>query len=107
VCEKIEGFFDICLARGLTGRQGVIIPQANVKHLMLREVVEAAHAGQFAIYAAHHVEEAMELLTGQPAGASTPTASTRRRPSMAGYRLRLAEWIGLRQYYAGQLVKEG
>ncbi len=50
VNEKIEGFFDICAARGLTGTQGVLIPQANVQHLMLREdVVEACAAGRFAV----------------------------------------------------------
>ncbi|NLE45297.1 MAG: AAA family ATPase, partial [Chloroflexi bacterium] len=60
VNQKIEGFFDVCLARGLTGEQGVIIPMANVKHLMLREdVVEAARAGKFHIYAVQSVDEAM------------------------------------------------
>ncbi|MDA0191415.1 MAG: ATP-dependent protease, partial [Proteobacteria bacterium] len=52
VNEKIEGFFDICRARGLTGRQGVIIPAANVQHLMLRhDVVDAVAEGRFAVYA--------------------------------------------------------
>ena len=51
VNEKIEGFFDLCRARGLTGDQGVLIPRPNVKHLMLRhDVVEAVAAGQFAVY---------------------------------------------------------
>ncbi|MEY4138144.1 MAG: hypothetical protein RLZZ371_326, partial [Pseudomonadota bacterium] len=69
VNEKIEGFFDICLARGLSGAQGVLIPQANVKHLMLRQnVVAAARAGQFHIHAVAHVDEAIALLTGVPAG---------------------------------------
>ncbi|BAL25098.1 Lon protease family protein [Azoarcus sp. KH32C] len=69
VNEKIEGFFDICKARGLTGDQGVLIPQANVQHLMLREeVVEAARAGLFHVYAVHHVDEAISLLTGAAAG---------------------------------------
>lgn len=70
VNHKIEGFFDICKARGLTGDQGVLIPQANIRHLMLREdIVEAAKAGQFHIYAVSDVDEAIELLTGMPAGA--------------------------------------
>ena len=70
VNHKIEGFFDICKARGLTGDQGVLIPQANIRHLMLREdVVAAAKAGQFHIYAVSDVDEAIELLTGMPAGA--------------------------------------
>ncbi|TAM52113.1 MAG: ATP-binding protein [Paraburkholderia sp.] len=69
VNEKIEGFFDLCRARGLTGEQGVVIPQANVKHLMLREdVVDAAAAGRFHIYAVSTVDEAIERLTGVEAG---------------------------------------
>ncbi|MFQ5578311.1 MAG: Lon protease family protein, partial [Anaerolineae bacterium] len=70
VNEKIEGFFDICKARGLTGEQGVVIPASNVKHLMLRrEVVQAAAAGQFAIYAVETIDQGIEVLTGLPAGA--------------------------------------
>ena len=69
VNEKIEGFFDICQARGLTGEQGVLIPAANVKHLMLRaEVVAACAEGRFNIYPVKVVDEAIELLTGVPAG---------------------------------------
>ena len=68
--EKIEGFFDICAADGLTGAQGVIIPATNVKNLMLRQdVVDAAAAGKFHIYAIETVDEAIALLTGLPAGA--------------------------------------
>lgn len=71
VNEKIEGFFDICFARGLTGRQGVIIPDANVQHLMLREdIVKACAEKKFAIYAVNAVDDAIELLTGRPAGAT-------------------------------------
>jgi len=70
VNHKIEGFFDICNERGLTGGQGVLIPSANVRHLMLRnDVVEAAKAGKFHVYPVSHVDEAIELLTGVPAGA--------------------------------------
>jgi lon-related putative ATP-dependent protease len=73
VNEKIEGFFDVCQARGLNGEQGVIIPQANVPHLMLRaDVVEAVRQGRFHIFAVTHVDQAMELLTGVSAG--TPDA---------------------------------
>jgi lon-related putative ATP-dependent protease len=69
VNEKIEGFFDVCAARGLTDEQGVIIPSANVPHLLLRaDVVAAAAAGQFHIYAVETVDQAMEVLTGHPAG---------------------------------------
>lgn len=69
VNEKIEGFFDICKARGLTGKQGVIIPHANVKDLMLRpDVVDAAGKGEFHIFAVGEVDRALELLTGLSAG---------------------------------------
>ena len=70
VNEKVEGFFDVCKARGLTGTQGVMIPRANVQHLMLRkDVREACEAGTFAIYAISNIDEGMELLSGLPAGA--------------------------------------
>jgi len=69
VNEKIEGFFDLCKARGLTGDQGVLIPASNVKHLMLRrDVVQAAEEGQFHIYPVEAIDQGIELLTGIPAG---------------------------------------
>lgn len=69
VNEKIEGFFEVCAARGLTGTQGVIVPVSNVQHLMLDdEVVAAATAGRFHVHAVSHVDEALALLTGLPAG---------------------------------------
>jgi len=69
VNEKIEGFFDICAGRGPSGEQGVLIPAANVKHLMLRhDVVAAVAAGEFAIYPVSHVDEGIELLAGMAAG---------------------------------------
>ncbi|MGC9021618.1 MAG: hypothetical protein ACP5J5_00620, partial [Dissulfurimicrobium sp.] len=62
-------FFDLCKAHGLTGSQGVIIPKANVKDLMLKEeVVGAVEAGRFHIWAIETVEEGIEILTGIPAG---------------------------------------
>jgi predicted ATP-dependent protease len=68
--EKIEGFFDVCRARGLTARQGVLIPEGNVRHLMLREdVVEAVREERFHVYAVSTVDEGLELLTGREAGA--------------------------------------
>ncbi|MFT5009152.1 MAG: putative ATP-dependent protease [Granulosicoccus sp.] len=64
VNEKIEGFFKLCSLRGLTGEHGVIVPQDNVKHLMLQQsVIDAVAAGQFTIYAVKHVYEALHLLT--------------------------------------------
>ncbi|MGC9386635.1 MAG: Lon protease family protein [Hydrogenovibrio sp.] len=69
VNEKIEGFFKICKARGLTRQQGVIIPEANTKHLMLNaEVREAVTNGDFHIYAMSHIDDALGLLTEQPVG---------------------------------------
>lgn len=67
--QKIEGFFRVCLARGLTGDQGVIIPHQNVRNLMLDEdVVGAVKARQFHIYPIRHVDEGIEILTGLKAG---------------------------------------
>jgi len=69
VNEKIEGFFDICNSRGLTGDQAVVIPQTNVKHLMLRaDVREAVKEGEFTIYSVQTIDQLMELLTGREAG---------------------------------------
>ncbi len=69
VNDKIEGFFDICMRRGLTGDQGVLIPAANVKHLMLRQdVVDAVERGVFAVYPIETIEEGVELLMDVAAG---------------------------------------
>lgn len=69
VTAKVEAFFRLCDARGLTGQQGVLIPRANIRNLMLREeIVDAARAGKFHIYAISTVDEGIELLTGIPAG---------------------------------------
>jgi len=69
VNEKIEGFFDICRARGLSGEQGVVIPAANVKNLMLRpDVVAAVGEGTFCVHAVESIEQGIELLTGNQAG---------------------------------------
>ncbi|MGD8557193.1 MAG: AAA family ATPase [Chromatiales bacterium] len=103
VCEKIEGFFDLCNARGLTGEQGVIIPRSNLRHLMLNKPVrEAVEAGRFHIHAVDHVEHAMELFTGLPAG--SPDSEGLYPEGTMNYmiQLRLSEWITLRQHFAGQ-----
>ncbi len=77
VNEKIEGFFELCRARGLTGRQGVLIPQANVRNLVLAEpVVAAVRAGAFCIHGVRSVDEALTILTGQPAGLLRDLASS-------------------------------
>jgi lon-related putative ATP-dependent protease len=72
--QKIEGFFDVCQLAGLTGEQGIIIPAANLQHLMLREdILEAVAAGDFHIYAVSTIDEALELLTGEIAGTRDDT----------------------------------
>lgn len=69
VNEKIEGFFQLCKARGLNGEQGVIVPQTNAINLVLcSEVIEAVERGLFSIYCASTVDDALEVLTGLPAG---------------------------------------
>ncbi|HLH32168.1 MAG TPA: ATP-binding protein, partial [Terriglobia bacterium] len=69
VNEKIEGFFDVCQARGLTGDQGVLIPASNVRNLMLRQdVVDAVSRGEFHIYPVETIDQGIELLTGIEAG---------------------------------------
>ena len=66
---KIEGFYDVCKAAGLSGRQGVMIPADNLRNLMLDdEVVDAVRAGKFHIYAVSTVDEGIEVLSGVPAG---------------------------------------
>ena len=73
VNEKVEGFFALCSARGLTGEQGVILPEGNVRNLMLGvEVVRAVQDGAFRIFSISHVEEGIELLTGLTAGDPLP-----------------------------------
>ncbi|MDH5545142.1 MAG: AAA family ATPase [Gammaproteobacteria bacterium] len=67
--EKIEGFFDICVKRGLTGDQGVIVPRHNIQHLMLKqEVITAVEQEKFHIFAVDHIDEMLELFTGMSAG---------------------------------------
>jgi len=69
VNEKIEGFFDVCKAKGLTGRQGVMIPHLNVDDLMLRkDVVQAVKEGKFHIYPVRTIDQGIEILTGVEAG---------------------------------------
>ncbi len=69
VNEKIEGFFDVCSLQGLTGTQGVVIPESNVKHLMLRaEIVDAVSEGKFHLYPVSNIDEAITMLTGINAG---------------------------------------
>jgi lon-related putative ATP-dependent protease len=107
VNEKIEGFFDVCLARGLTGDQGVLIPASNVKHLMLREdVLKAVGTGQFHIWPIETVDQALSLLTGLPAG--LPDADGRYPAGTINERIseRLWELFQLRQKYNSEAMAE-
>jgi lon-related putative ATP-dependent protease len=101
VNEKIEGFFDVCAARGLSGTQGVLIPHSNAQHLMLRaDVVEACAAGRFAVYPVCTIDEGIRLLTGRDAG---ERSSDGRYPDGSVNRLvedRLAAFARVRQAFA-------
>ena len=102
VNEKIEGFFDICQARGLTGRQAVVIPESNVKNLMLRaDVIAAAAAGQFHVHAVRTVDEAIEILTGVPAGVPLATGEFPEHSINQRVANRLRDFAAVRQAYAG------
>jgi len=101
VCAKIEGFFDLCVARGLSGKQGVMLPTSNVQHLVLRgDVADAIAEGRFHLYAVEDVAHGIELLTGVPAGerdaaghfpAASVFARVERRLIEIAERLRQAE----------------
>jgi predicted ATP-dependent protease len=100
VNEKIEGFFDLCARRGLTGTQGVLIPAANVTHLMLREdVVDAVRNGRFAVYAVENIDEAIELLSGLPAGAPDARGVMAEDGINARVQIRLHEFSLIRREY--------
>jgi lon-related putative ATP-dependent protease len=101
VNEKIEGFFDVCQARGLTGEQGVLIPASNVRHLMLREdVVAACAGGRFHVHAVEDVDSAMALLTGVPAGEPDERGEVPEGTVNYLVATQLAELTALRQAYA-------
>ena len=92
VNEKIEGFFDLCAARGLSGDQGVLIPASNVKHLMLdRRVVEAVEQQRFHIYPVETIDQGIEILTGMTAGARQADGSFPEGSLNARVEARLAE----------------
>jgi lon-related putative ATP-dependent protease len=108
VNEKIEGFFDICAARGLTGDEGVIIPEANRKHLMLRaDVIEAAARERFRIYSVRHVDQALELLSGQSAGVPDAASSYPADSINGQIQARLTELFRVRQQLSAEARGEG
>jgi len=94
VNEKIEGFFEICKIKGFTGEQGVIIPEANIKNLMLKdEVVEAVKQKKFHIYAVKTVDEGIEILTGVKAGKLKPDGTFEKNSINYRIDLRLRDFI--------------
>jgi predicted ATP-dependent protease len=108
VNEKIEGFFDVCRRRGLTGRQGVLIPDANVRHLMLRrDIVEACGAGQFHVYPVKTLDEALTLLTGVPAGVADAQGRFPAGTVNAAVETRVQELLQLRSRYGGETKNDG
>jgi lon-related putative ATP-dependent protease len=108
VNEKIEGFFDICAARGLTGDEGVIIPEANRKHLMLRaDVIEAAARERFRIYSVRHVDQALELLSGQSAGVPDAASSYPADSINGQIQARLTDLFRVRQQLSAEARGEG
>jgi lon-related putative ATP-dependent protease len=103
VNEKIEGFFDACRTRGLTGKQGVIIPADNVANLMLRDdVVSAVEHGSFRVYAVRSLEEAIPLLTGLDAGVRDSQGVYPQGTLHALVEQRLREFAQARQQFARQ-----
>ena len=102
VNQKIEGFFDVCKAKGLTGDQGVMIPHQNVRNLMLREdVVKAVHEGQFHIYEVRTIDDGIEILTGVPAGERQEDGIYPEDTVNYQVDRRLREFAkGLKEYYA-------
>ena len=108
ISEKIEGFFDLCLARGLNGEQGVLMPAANVKHLMLKEpVVEAVRRGEFNVFAVDHVDRGIEVLTGVPAGARGPDGYFPRDSINARVEERLAHYADRARAPGGRRLSDG
>lgn len=114
VNEKIEGFLESCSRRGLTGKQGVIIPARNTKHLALRrDVVEAVESEQFTVYAVNTLEEAIELLTGVPAGERAidgeyppDTVFGRAAQRLAEMAQAVAEWGDSEEQPRGRIIME-
>jgi len=100
VNEKIEGFFEVCRARGLDGKQGVIIPDTNVKNLMLHpDVVKAVEDGKFSIYSVETVDQALELLTGEEPGTPDSEGNYPEESINGKVQARLKEMAHIRQHF--------
>jgi lon-related putative ATP-dependent protease len=102
VNDKVEGFFDLCSARTLTGQQGVVIPRANVSDLMLRnEVVQAIQDGHFHVWPMDTIDDAFEMLTGVPAGGLDDDGGFLPGTPNAAVKKRLADFAGIMRYQLG------
>jgi predicted ATP-dependent protease len=100
VNEKIEGFFEVCRTRGLDGQQGVIIPDTNVKNLMLHpDVVKAVKEGKFSIHSVETVDQALSLLTGVDAGESDAEGNYPEESINGKVQARLKEMALIRQHF--------
>lgn len=107
VNEKIEGFFDICAERGLTGDQGVLIPAANTRHLMLKqEVRDAVKAGRFSIWAVSTIAEGIQILTGLPAGDRGPDGTFPEGSINAKVEARMRAFAESRRQFAARAVPD-
>ena len=103
VNQKIEGFFDLCHARGLTGTQGVVIPITNVQHLMLRQrVIDAVADEQFHIYAKSSIDECMEILTGVEAGSRNNKGNFPKNSLNGRIKTQLIEFAHTRMKYSSK-----
>jgi predicted ATP-dependent protease len=103
VNEKIEGFFDVCHSRELTGDHGVIIPQSNLKHMMLRsDVVKAVKDKQFRVFAVATVDEAIQILTGVPAGDPLKKGGFSKNSINARVEARLVELSEIRREFGAK-----
>jgi predicted ATP-dependent protease len=108
VNEKIEGFFDVCSKRGLDGCHAVIIPQDNVKHLMLREdVVDAVRRDEFGVFAVRHIDEAIAILTGVDAGERSEDGSFPEGSVNCLVESQLIEYATARRSFAKEAMKNG
>ena len=93
VNQKIEGFYDVCRLKGLTGKQGVLIPAENVEDLMLRdEVIEAVAEGKFHIYPVATIEQGIEILTGATPASAAPPGNTSRDSVFAKWTRVFTKW---------------
>ncbi len=102
VNEKIEGFFDICSRKGLTGNQGVMIPSSNVKNLVLRNsVVQAVKENKFHLYSVRTIEEGIEVLTKVPAGKQSPDGTYSEGSVFGAVQKKLARYHKLSMQFMG------